>query len=99
MIYLLAFAATVLAAQSATPTVPSASQAAPAKLSVDLPLATLMSAPESRAAVLKQLPDIQKHPAYEQFKGVSLRRLQQISGGAIDEKKLAAIDADLAAIK
>ena len=43
--------------------------------------------------------DVTAHPAYEQFKGMSLRQVQPFSEGQITDEMLKKIETDLAAIK
>ncbi len=82
------------APQAAAPSAPA--QAATAG---NVPIETLMASPASKAAVLKQFPDLEKHPAYETFKSVSLRDLAPMSGGAVTEEKIAAVEAELKTTK
>jgi hypothetical protein len=49
--------------------------------------------------LVKHLPGIDQHPAYDQFKSLSLRTVAPFSQGMISDDLLAKIDADLAAIK
>jgi hypothetical protein len=79
---------------------PAASAApAPATAAGNAPIETLMASPVSKAAVLKQFPDLEKHPAYETFKSVSLRDLAPMSGGVVTEEKIAAVEAELKTTK
>ena len=45
------------------------------------------------------LGDIDKHPAYEQFKAMSFRAIQPFSEGKLTDEMLAKLDADLAKVK
>jgi hypothetical protein len=65
----------------------------------NMPIETLMASPTSKAAVLKQFPDLEKHPAYETFKSISLRDLAPLSGGAVTEEKIVAVEAELKTAK
>ena len=67
------------------------------KLSIDLPIETLMADPVGKAVMDKEVPSLMAHPAYEQFKSMSLRQLQPYSGGAITDEKIAAVEAALEA--
>jgi hypothetical protein len=49
--------------------------------------------------VTTHLPGIDQHPAYEQFKAISLKAVAPFSQGLITDEVLAKIAADLAAIK
>lgn len=84
---------------------PALAQTAPApapapvaeKLSIDWPIEALMADPVGKAVMDKEMPSLMSHPAYEQFKSMSLRQLQPYSGGAITDEKIAAIEAALEA--
>jgi hypothetical protein len=58
-----------------------------------------MAAPATKQAVLKSFPALDEHPAYEQFKAMSLRQLAEILNGAIPAEKIEQVDKDLAAAK
>lgn len=82
-------------AQDPAPTAP-----APAALfSIDTPIEALVADERAKAVLVKHLPGIDQHPAYDQFKALSLKTLAPFSQGMITEEMLAKIDADLAAIK
>jgi hypothetical protein len=66
------------------------------KKSVDTtPIAELVADPSSKAVIDKELPGVTQHPAYDQFKGMTLRQLQPMAGGMLTEEKLAAIQKGL----
>jgi len=65
---------------------------------IDSPIEALVNDPATKAVLEKHLPGMDKHPAYGQFKGMSLRQLAPYSQGAITDEKIAAIDADLKAL-
>lgn len=73
--------------------------AAAAAFTVDMPIEALMADERAKAAVLATLPDLDQHPAYEQFKAMSLTAVAPFSQGMITEEVLAKIAADLAAIQ
>jgi hypothetical protein len=75
-----------------------ASADAAAGLTIDSPIAALMADPGAKAVVLATFPDMESTPGYDQFKVVSLRRLQPRSNGAITEQQLATIEAGLKAL-
>ena len=83
-------APTVASAQT-----PAPAPAATAGLSLDSPIATLMADPGAKAVVLASLPNIESEPGYDQFKVVSLRRLQPHAGGKITDEQITAIEAGL----
>lgn len=101
--FFVAVAATVLigggaaSAQSApapAPPAPSSSQT----LSIDTPIEVVTATPRAKAVLDADIPGLTDHPMYDQFKGDSLRVLAPKFGGAISEKDLAKVQADLAAL-
>ncbi|WP_114521172.1 hypothetical protein [Altererythrobacter sp. ZODW24] len=76
----------------------SATEAA-AKFSTNLPIEALMADEAAAAVVEKHMPGLSEHPAYGQFKAMSLRQVQPFSQGMVTDEMLAAIDADLAALE
>lgn len=66
---------------------------------VDMPIEALMADERAKAVVVKHLPGIDQHPAYEDFKALSLKSLAPFSQGLITEDLLVKISTDLAAIK
>jgi hypothetical protein len=89
---LLNFAAVTLAQ-----TAPTAATA-PA-FSIDTPIEQLVANPGSKAVLDADFPEVATHPAYEQFKAMSLKQLAPYSNGIITDEKLAKASADLAAVK
>ncbi|MFN3863640.1 MAG: hypothetical protein ACK4RT_05090 [Erythrobacter sp.] len=90
----LALAAPAVAlAQNEAPAAPAAA------FTIDTPIETLMADERAKAVLAKHLPGIDQHPAYEQFKALSLKALAPFSQGLISDELLGKIDADLAAIK
>jgi hypothetical protein len=77
----------------------SAHGAVPAKLTIDSPIEALMADPKAKAAVEASMPGVDAHPAYGQFKAMSLKQVQPFSNGAITEDMLAKIEAALSAIE
>ena len=65
---------------------------------IDSPIEALVNDPATKAVLEKHLPGMDKHPAYGQFKGMTLRQVAPYSQGAITDEKIAAIDADLMAL-
>ena len=70
-----------------------------AAFTVETPIEALMADERAKAVVTKHLPGIDQHPAYPDFKALSLKSLAPFSQGLITEDLLAKIAADLAAIK
>lgn len=85
-------------AQSAPATAPA--PAAAAKFNLDTPIEVLVADEKAKAVVAAGLGgDPSQHPSYEMFKGMSLRQVQPMSGGAVTEEMLATIEKGLAEIK
>lgn len=103
LIYAAAAAAAVLVPGAAfaqtTPT--TTTQTAPAaKFNLDTPIEALVADEKAKAVLAAGLGmDVAAHPAYEQFKGMSLRQVQPFSEGHITDEMLKKIETDLAAIK
>ena len=72
-----------------------------AAFTIDTPIETLMADERAKAVVTANFngQDLTQHPAYEQFKALSLKALAPFSQGLITEDMLTKIAADLAAIK
>ncbi|ACL94929.2 hypothetical protein [Caulobacter vibrioides] len=92
---LAALLATPALAQNAAPPPAAASASA---FSADTPLEAVVANPAAKAALDKTLPALAKHPAFEQFKGMSLRELQAYAEGQITNEMIAKVDADLKAL-
>lgn len=90
-----------LAQSEPPPSPPAQAQAAPASsspLSIDTPIAALVASPSAKATLDADIPGLTTHPMYDKFKGESLRTLAPKFGGAITDKDLAKVQADLAAL-
>ena len=74
-------------------------EAKKAALTIDTPIEKLAADPRSKAVLDKHLPGFDQHPAYDQFKAMSLKAIAPFSQGAITEEMLTKISTDLAAIK
>jgi hypothetical protein len=96
-----AFACLIPAAASAqSAPAPAPAAAAAAKFNLDTPIEALVADEKAKAVVTAGLGgDPSQHPSYEMFKGMSLRQVQPMSGGAITEEMLTTIEKGLAAIK
>ena len=84
------------------PAVATAQTTAPAAaFTIDTPIETLMADERAKAVVTKHFggQDLSQHPAYEQFKAMSLKMVAPFSQGMITPEMLEKIAADLAAIK
>ncbi len=86
--------AAALAQDTATPA------PAPA-FTIDTPIETLMADERAKAVVIANFggQDLSQHPAYAQFKSLSLKAVAPFSQGLITDEMLTKIAAELAAIK
>lgn len=80
--------------ESAAPATPESTA-----LNGDTPIAVLAENPAAREVLTRNLPNLFNHPAYDAFKGFSLRALQPHSNGAIDDATIASIEAELSALR
>ena len=96
-----ALALTLMAAAPAlaqtAPVAPPAATTAVA-FSADTPLELVVADPAAKAALDKTLPNISKHPAFDQFKAMSLRQLQPYASDKISDEAVSKVDADLKAL-
>jgi len=58
-------------------------------------IADLAAKPETKAILDKDVPGLTAHPAFEQFKGMTLKDLQPMSQGQLTDAQIAAVQADL----
>ncbi|MFM7404470.1 MAG: hypothetical protein ACKO1N_10405 [Erythrobacter sp.] len=86
-------------AQNNMPAPMPAAPAPAALFTIDAPIEALMADERAKAVIVKYLAGIDQHPAYNDFKGLSLKTLAPFSQGLISEETLGKIAADLAAIK
>ncbi len=95
---LMAGIATPALADGHTETTDAATDAATdtAAATINTPIEMLMANDAAKAVVLAHLPGIDEHPAYGQFKGMSLVELQPWSQGMITDEVIEKITADLA---
>jgi len=72
-----------------------------AMFTIDTPIETLMADERAKAVVIADFggQDLTQHPAYEQFKSLSLKAVAPFSQGLITEEMLTKIAAELAEIK
>ncbi|ODT61747.1 hypothetical protein [Phenylobacterium sp.] len=63
------------------------------------PIVDIAAKPEGKAALDKNLPGLTTHEAYDQFKSMSLKQVQPLSGGAITDDQIKALQADLDKLK
>lgn len=85
-------------AQTAPPSGSAPAAAAAAPFDLDTPIETIAADPAGRAVLDKDLPTLRPHPAYEDFKGMSLTQVAPMSQGALTDELLAKTGADLKAL-
>jgi hypothetical protein len=100
----LLFVAVALIASIAAPSLAHAApvEAAPmaaSRLSLDTPIEQIVADDAGKAVITANFPDMMAHPAFEQFKAMSLKQLQPMAQGAITDEALAKASAALATIK
>lgn len=99
VVAMLSAAAVPAAAMQAQPAEPAAPAPQPtARFSLDTPIEVLAADPAALAVLNANLPGITDHPAYPQFKALSLRQVQPFSQGFITDEIMNAVAAALAAL-
>lgn len=78
---------------------PAAAGAAVTAFSIDSPIEQLVANPSAKAVLDADFPGLTAHPAYEQFKSLSLKQLAPYSNGVITDEKIAKAATDLASVK
>ena len=89
-------------AQTATPAPAPAAPAATApasRLSLDTPVETIMADAKGKAVLDAAIPQLAGHPAYEQFKGMSLNQLQGMAPDQLSAEVMTKVATGLAAVK
>jgi hypothetical protein len=59
------------------------------------PIEELVANPAAKAILDKDVPMLTSHPAFDQFKAMTLKALQPLSQGALTDEILATVQADL----
>ncbi|MEO9129742.1 MAG: hypothetical protein ABI240_00895 [Sphingomonas sp.] len=90
---------TTATAPTVTPAPAAASATAAGKFSLDTPIEAIAADPAGKAVLDADFPGMLVHPAYDQFKGMSLTAVQPMAQGAISDAQMAKAKIDLAAIK
>ena len=87
-------------AQNAGPSPVSGAQApvGVGALSLDTPIEQIAASPAGKAVLDKDVPGLITHPAYEQFKSLSIKDVQPMSQGAITDSMIKRLGADLASL-
>ena len=88
---------TTVAPAATAPT--STAPAAMAKFTADTPIETIVADPAAKAVLDASVPGLTTHSMFEQFKSMSLKQLQPMSGGRITDDVLTKAAAALAAVK
>jgi len=78
---------------------PAADATATSKFTLDTPIETIAADPAGKAVLDADFPGMTSHPAYEQFKVMSLAAVQPLAQGQITDEQMAKAKTDLAAIK
>ena len=102
MLHAAALAIAPVLALSASPVLADDHAEAPAPaFSTNVPLETLVEDERAKAVLMEHMggQDVTQHPAYDQFKAMSLRAIAPFSQGMIDEQMLDKMDADLAKLE
>lgn len=76
----------------------SSAAAATARFDADTPIETIAADPAGRTVLDRDIPGLLTHPSYEEFKMLSLRQLQPMSGGELTEDQVTKAEADLKAL-
>ena len=86
-----------LAQNSSAPVVAPAPT--PAPLTIDTPIEAIAADPKGKLVLEANFPGMTANPMYEQFKTMTLKQVQPMSGGRMTEAAVAKAEADLTAIK
>ena len=90
------FAALMLSAATPALADPAPATASAAKYTLDTPIETLVADTRARAVIDTDLPDLTKHPQYEQFKTMSLTTLASFAPDKLTPAVLGKVKDDLA---
>lgn len=81
---------------------PALAQEAPATphapFTRNTPVEKIAADPDGAAVLNKDMPGLLTHPSYPDFKSMSLRQLQEMSGGDMSREDLEKTEADLLAL-
>ena len=95
--FLLTAGAVSAQAPAPAPTTPAAAPAG--AMTLDTPIEEIVANPAGKAVLDKDMPGLTTHPAYDQFKSMSLKEVQPMSQGAITDDMMTKAGADLATLK
>ena len=82
-----------------TSTPAAAVPTATAKFNADTPIETIVADPAAKTVLDASVPGLTTHSMFDQFKSMSLKQLQPMSGGRITDEVLTKATAALAAVK
>jgi hypothetical protein len=85
-------------AQTTSTTTTSTTTTTTTGFTLDTPIEQIVANPAGKAVLDKDLPGLTTHPAYDQFKSMSLKEVEPMSQGALTDDMLAKTGADLAAL-
>ncbi len=85
-------------AQTSSTTTTSTTTTTTTGFTLDTPIEQIVANPAGKAVLDKDLPGLTTHPAYDQFKGMSLKEVEPMSQGALTDDMIAKAGADLAAL-
>ena len=86
------------ASAQTAPAAPAPAATPAAHPTIESTIEALISDPATKVVVLKHLANLDQHPAYSQFKGMTLRAVAPYSEGHVTDAIIAAIDAELKAL-
>jgi len=89
----------IIAAGLAVASLAFATAAFAEPLTLDTPIEKIVANPDGKKVLDADLPGLTTHPAYDQFKGMSLKDVQPMSQGALTDEALKKTADDLAKIK
>ena len=86
-----------VAAAPAAPRPADAAAAATAMSWLDIPIASLIANPRTRAVLDRDLPGLSQDENLAKFAGLSLHKFQPLTGGQLTDAMLAKVEADMKA--
>ena len=85
-------------AQTSSTTTTSTTTTTTTAFTLDTPIEQIVANPAGKAVLDRDLPGLTTHPAYDQFKGMSLKEVEPMSQGALTDDMIAKTGVDLAAL-
>lgn len=84
---------------TAAPAPAAGAAATTAALTIDSPIEAIVAVPAGKAVLDEAIPGMTGHPAFDQFKAMSLKQLQPLANGLITDEMVAKVTEGLAKIK